>query len=75
MSTNNKKPYVIVMHCDSRIAPQQPKKAITKIMEPITIKVMGKAYAFASLSAASRSPALDNMMPPMAIKKMPPIYK
>lgn len=36
---------VMVIHCDSRTAPQHPKKAIMKMIEPTTMSPIGKEYA------------------------------
>lgn len=39
---------VIVIQCDSRMAPQHPKNAIINITEPITINTTGTATIFQS---------------------------
>lgn len=61
------------MHCDSRTAPQHPKNAIQKIIDPMTINMIGTECTFAYLSASCTSPVFAIIIPPIAINAIPPI--
>lgn len=62
---------VETMQCDSRMAPQHPKNAISSMTEPIAINAIGATLTLASLKASKISSYFIRNPAPTVINAMP----
>lgn len=62
---------VETMQCDSRMAPQHPKNAISSMTEPIAINAIGATLTLASLKASKISSYFIKNPAPTVINAMP----
>lgn len=56
----------------SRIVPQQPKKATTKVTQPMTMMQMGIVCGLNAVVKSNALPMADKMRDPTTMSRMPP---
>lgn len=59
------------MHCDSLIAPQQPKNEIVNTIDPSTITKIGTIAGFSSGNTSRMPSIFINGIEPLTIKAIP----
>jgi len=63
---------MVVQQAFSRMVPQHPKKATTKVTLPMTIMQIGMVWVLTPPSKAVKLPIVESMMEPTTMSRMPP---